>query len=59
VAVLGTTVPRVSGHAPRVPHSIVMAAVWPIGPWRSGDGGGTVKKKSKKEVEMELDSDAI
>jgi hypothetical protein len=50
---------RLSGHAPRVPHSIVMAAVWPIGPWRSGDGGGTVKKESKKEVEMELDSDAI
>jgi hypothetical protein len=23
-----------------------MAAVWPIGPWRRGDGGGTVKKES-------------
>jgi hypothetical protein len=50
---------RVSGHAQRVPHSIVTAAVWPLGPWRRGDGGGTVKKESKKEVEMELDSDAI
>jgi hypothetical protein len=38
---------------------IVMAAVWLIGPWRRGDGGGTVKKESKKGVEMELDSDAI
>jgi hypothetical protein len=28
-----------------------MAAVWPIGPWLRGDGGGTVKKESKKEVE--------
>jgi hypothetical protein len=27
---------------------IVMAAVWPIGLWRRGDGGGTVKKESKK-----------
>jgi hypothetical protein len=42
---------RVSGHAPRVPHSIVMAAVWPIVPWRRGDGEGTVKKESNKEVE--------
>jgi hypothetical protein len=38
---------------------VVMAAVWPIGLWRRGDGGGTVKKESKKEVEMELDSAAI
>jgi hypothetical protein len=30
---------------------IVMAAVWSIEPWRRGDGGGTVKKESKKEVE--------
>jgi len=27
---------------------VVMAAVWPIGLWRRGDGGGTVKKESKK-----------
>jgi hypothetical protein len=31
---------------------VVMAAVWHIGPWRRGDGGGTVKKESKKEVEI-------
>jgi hypothetical protein len=30
---------------------VVMAAVWPIGLWRGGNGGGTVKKESKKEVE--------
>jgi hypothetical protein len=36
-----------------------MAAVWPIGLGGRGDGGGTVKKESKKEVEMELDSAAI
>ena len=30
---------------------VVMAAVWPIGLWCRGDGGGTVKKESKKEVE--------
>jgi hypothetical protein len=36
-----------------------MAAVWPIGPWRKSDGGGTVKKESKKKVEMKLDIDAI
>ena len=30
---------------------VVMAAVWPIVLWRTGDGGGTVKKESKKEVE--------
>jgi hypothetical protein len=29
---------------------VVMAAVWPIGLRRRGDGGGTVKKESKKEV---------
>jgi hypothetical protein len=38
---------------------VVMAAVWHIGLWRRGDGGGTVKKESKKEVEMELNSAAI
>jgi hypothetical protein len=27
---------------------VVMAAVCPIGLWRRGDGGGTVKKESKK-----------
>jgi hypothetical protein len=30
---------------------VVMAAVWPIGLWRRGDGGGTVKKASRKVVE--------
>jgi hypothetical protein len=30
---------------------VVMAAVWSIGFWRRDDGGGTVKKESKKEVE--------
>ena len=30
---------------------VVMAAVWPIGLWLWGDGGGTVKKESKKEGE--------
>jgi hypothetical protein len=30
---------------------VVIAAVRPIGLWRRGDGGGTVKKESKKEVE--------
>jgi hypothetical protein len=30
---------------------VVMSAVWPIGLWLRGDGGGTVKKESKKEVE--------
>jgi hypothetical protein len=30
---------------------IVMAAVWPIGPLLRCDGGGSVKKESKKEVE--------
>jgi hypothetical protein len=30
---------------------VVMAAVWPIGLWSRGDGGGTVKKESKKEFE--------
>jgi hypothetical protein len=29
---------------------VVMAAVWPTGLWRRGDGGGTVKKELKKEV---------
>jgi hypothetical protein len=38
---------------------VVMAAVWLIALWRRGDGGGTVKKKAKKEVEMELYSAAI
>jgi hypothetical protein len=30
---------------------VVMATVWPIGLWRRGDGEGTVKNESKKEVE--------
>jgi hypothetical protein len=30
---------------------VVMAAVWTILLWLRGDGGGTVKKESKKEVE--------
>jgi hypothetical protein len=30
---------------------VVIAAVWPIGLWRRGDGGGTVKKELKTEVE--------
>jgi hypothetical protein len=30
---------------------VVMAAVWFIGLCRRSDGGGTVKKESKKEVE--------
>jgi hypothetical protein len=30
---------------------VVMAAVWPIGLWHMGDGGGTVKKESKKDFE--------
>jgi hypothetical protein len=38
---------------------VVMAAVRLTGLWCKGDGGGTVKKESKKEVEMELDSAAI
>jgi hypothetical protein len=38
---------------------VVMAAVGPIGLWRRGDGGGTVKKESKKEVEMVPNSAAV
>jgi hypothetical protein len=30
---------------------VVMAAVWTNGLWPSGDGGGTMKKETKKEVE--------